>query len=141
MLLRRRAGTTSPGPTEIRKVLIVDDSAVARAVARRALEADGYEVAETDNPMLAPHVMLRERPDVLLVDVEMPGVRGDKVTKILRETVCGDDPVGIFLYSSRPPSELRRLVAECGADGYVHKDRDTEPLLQTVQAWFRRSAA
>jgi len=114
---------------------------VARAIARRALEAQGFQIAETDNPMLAPHVMLKEQPDLLLVDVEMPGVRGDRVTKILRETVCGDVPVGIFLYSSRPASELRQLVVECGADGYVCKARDTAPLVQVVEGWFQSSAA
>lgn len=60
------------------KVLIVDDNEVCRAVVRESLELGGFDVVELDNPLGMSRVVNHEKPDVVLMDVEMPAMEGDK---------------------------------------------------------------
>jgi CheY-like chemotaxis protein len=101
------------------KVLIVDDNEVCRAVVRESLELGGFDVIELENPLGMSSVVNNEKPDVVLMDVEMPGMVGDKAVEILLKHRLHD--CKILLYSGRAPRELERLARACGAAGFVHK--------------------
>jgi DNA-binding NarL/FixJ family response regulator len=102
-----------------RTVLIVDDHDGFRASARRVLEADGYrviaEAADGSSGVAAASV---SRPDLALVDVQLPDFDGFEVTRRLRES--GEAP-DIVLISSRDRADFGSLVEASGARGFVSK--------------------
>jgi CheY-like chemotaxis protein len=116
---RERAGVRVP------RVLLVDDSESTLKAATLLLESSGYEVVSTNTPVGLGPLMLREKPDLVLVDVEMPEMRGDSLVKaarrLLKERCCP-----MLLWSSLPAGELEELARSSGATGYIHKSGGRE---------------
>jgi DNA-binding NarL/FixJ family response regulator len=103
-----------------RTVLIVDDHPSFRASARAVLEAEGFEVVgEAGDGTGAVSETRRLRPDVVLLDIQLPGADGFEVcAQLLREN--GSSPA-VVLVSSRDAADYGDLVAESGARGFVPK--------------------
>lgn len=114
------------------KVLVVDDNEVCRAVVREALEDGGFDVVELGNPLGMSSVVNLEKPDLVLMDVEMPAIDGDKAVQILLKHRLHDCKV--VLYSGKPAAELERLAKACGASGYVPKSVTDAALASAVRS-------
>jgi two-component system, OmpR family, response regulator len=114
------------------KVLVVDDNDVCRAVVRESLEEGGFDVVELDNPVGMSSVVNHEKPDIVLMDVEMPAIDGDKAVQILLKHRLHDCKV--LLYSGKPAVELERLVRTCGAAGFVSKSVTDAALASAVRS-------
>lgn len=100
-------------------VLIVDDHPSFRASARALLEAEGFVVVgEAENGVEALRVAKEVRPDVVLLDVQLPDFDGFEVAS--RLTRNGSAPV-VVLTSSRDGSDFGHLVPDSGARGFVPK--------------------
>ncbi|MDF1563350.1 MAG: response regulator [Deltaproteobacteria bacterium] len=119
---------------KIRKVLLLDDSPTVRCAAVEALEEIGLEVVETDNPIGIPYLLWKENPQLLILDVNMPAMTGDRVASMLRKE--NTENIKILLYSSLDDGELSRLARECGADGHVHKTADPQNLIKALRKWL-----
>jgi CheY-like chemotaxis protein len=118
------------------KILIVDDDRVALTAASLALEAAGYQVVKRCEPIGTTAAVIRERPEVVLLDVNMPALEGDDVVRAIRRCESIQDVV-VLLYSSKPVVELKQLAAACRADGYIAKSSDTERLAECVAHYLR----
>lgn len=104
-----------------KRILVVDDSEIVLAMAREALEEAGFEVVTAFNAMEAnSYIYSRRKPDLIVLDVMLPMLDGDKKAKMLKEHELTRD-IPILLLSSKPEDELSRLVRESGADGYIRK--------------------
>lgn len=105
-----------------KKVLIIDDSELVLAMAKDALEEAGYEVFTASNGIEANSYIFstHNRPDLILMDIMMPLLDGNKKAKILKQQTHSKD-IPIMFISSKPEAELATLVAEAGADGYICK--------------------
>jgi len=104
------------------KILLVDDSALVRAVVVHALSASGFEVRTVEDPRAIDAAVAQDRPDLLLVDATFPGVSDDTlVDAIARHS--GAMPV--VLFSDRPDAEVKGIVERSGARGSVPKDGAT----------------
>lgn len=114
------------------KVLVVDDNEVCRAVVRESLQQNGFDVVELDNPVGMSSVVNYEKPDIVLMDVEMPAIDGDKAVQILLKHRLHDCKV--LLYSGKPAAELARLVRACGAAGFVSKSVTDTALASVVRS-------
>jgi DNA-binding NarL/FixJ family response regulator len=100
-------------------VLIVDDHPSFRASARALLEAEGFEVVgEAQDGESAISAVETLRPDVVLLDVQLPGLDGFSVSE--RLTGGGNGPA-VVLVSSRDGSDYGPLVTASGARGFVPK--------------------
>lgn len=102
------------------QVLIVDDQAPFRDVARLVVDlTDGFEVVgEAQTGEEAVELTRSLQPDLILMDVNMPGIDGTQATKIiLSET----DAVVILLLSTYEPAEYEPKAAEAGAAAYIPK--------------------
>lgn len=122
----RSARVPNASPT----VLVVDDSAVCRQTLRYVLESRGYRVVELASPFGFALALNRERPDLVLLDVDMPAISGDQLVIIANKHKIHRCP--ILLHSSCDPERLARLVRQSGATGYVLKDGNVETLLDVV---------
>ena len=102
-----------------RTVLIVDDHEGFRASARRVLEAEGYcVIAEASDGLSGVTAAAESRPDLALVDVQLPDFDGFEVTRRLRD--AGETPQ-IVLISSHERSDFGSLIDASGAEGFVSK--------------------
>lgn len=120
------------------KIVVIDDNEVVLEVAKEALEDAGYEVVTHDRATGCVALVLHEQPDVVLMDVNMPGLGGDTVVGVLAKAWPGSDHV-ILLHSSLSADALRSKVAASGANGFVQKSSDPQGLVREVNKWLRRS--
>jgi two-component system KDP operon response regulator KdpE len=113
------------------RVLVIDDSPVVLKWCRLVLESAGYEMLAHDSVMGTSVRILRDKPDLVLLDVGMPVLQGDDVMEFIR-------PLGlktpVFLFSSHPADELERRAAKAGCDGYIRKTEDSALFLSQVEA-------
>jgi two-component system, OmpR family, response regulator MprA len=121
-----------------RRVLVADDDRPVGRMLARTLEAEGYEavVAEDGGAALALHERLR--PDVIVLDLAMPGVDGLSVVRRLRGR---GDPTPVLILTARDAVGDRVAGLEAGGDDYLVKPFATEELIARVRAPLRRGTA
>jgi two-component system chemotaxis response regulator CheY len=112
-----------------RKVLLVDDSGLARRSTRRILEGAGYEVVEAEDGMAAIERYFVEKPDVVMLDLVMKGMYGLEVLSKLREM---DPDARVVVLSADIQTSSRELVQAAGAAGFLSKPADTRQMLDMV---------
>ena len=116
------------------KVLVVDDEADIRRIARLGLSRlGGCDVVEASSGSEALEQARRSRPDVILLDVMMPGQDGPATLKALRADPETEAVPVVFLTAKAMPSEVARLTA-LGAAGVLTKPFDPRTLAEQVRA-------
>lgn len=122
------------------KVLVVDDEPVALEVTRGILEKLGHEVVTRECALGTTAEILRERPDVVLLDIVMPGIPGDELLRAIRQRdlLRGQKQTDFILHSGLERSELERLVEETGAIGAIEKTADPAAFASPFAALTRR---
>lgn len=118
-----------------KKILVVDDSRIARSAARASLEPAGFTVVELADSAGLVGALTRERPDLVLMDVEMPGKSGDEAAAAAAKVALHKCP--FVLYSSKPAVELTRLARACGAVGFIEKSASPSTVLAKVRLYAR----
>jgi len=119
------------------KVLIVDDDPAIRDVLRFALGRAGFEVLEAEDGRLALERFAAAAPDLVVLDVMLPGIDGIEVCRALRR----ESAVPILFLSSKE-DEIDRVVGlEIGGDDYIGKPFSPRELVARVKALLRRAAA
>jgi len=113
------------------KVLIVDDSSLARRTCRQLLESEGYEVLEATDGLSALERYFLERPDLVLLDLVMRGMYGLEVLEKLREL---NPDVKVVVVSADVQTSSHELVEQARGKAFVNKPFDREQLLGTVQS-------
>jgi len=113
------------------RVLVVDDSGLARRRARGILEGAGYEVVEAEDGMAAIESYFVARPDIVLLDLVMRGMYGLDVLTKLREM---DDRAQVIIVSADVQTSSRELVQEAGAAGFLIKPLDPDAVLALVRS-------
>ena len=117
-------------------VLLVDDDAPIRRMLERTLAAEGYAVAAVADGGAALAQVERSLPDLIVLDVTMPGIDGLAVTRRLRAKGL---PVPILLLTARDALAERVAGLDAGADDYLVKPFEVEELTARVRALLRRN--
>jgi two-component system response regulator MprA len=117
-------------------VLLVDDDASIRRMLERTLTAEGYDVTAVADGGAALAGVERSLPDVIVLDVSMPGLDGLAVTRRLRAKAL---PVPILLLTARDALEDRVAGLDAGADDYLVKPFEAEELAARLRALLRRN--
>jgi DNA-binding NarL/FixJ family response regulator len=100
-------------------VMIVDDHASFRLLARRILESVGFDVVgEAANAQEAEAIARRLRPELVLLDIQLPGEDG---LSLATRLAARPGRPAVVLTSSRDASDYGPRVAECGARGFIPK--------------------
>ncbi|MBJ7415965.1 MAG: response regulator, partial [Niveispirillum sp.] len=120
-----------------RRVLVVDDNPVNRNVARLILERDGYGVDLVDDGMEAIAAAEASRYDLILMDVQMPGMDGIEATRMIRtqEGQTGMPRTPIIAMTANAMVGMRESYLEAGMDDYVSKPYEPLALLRTAAHW------
>jgi len=113
------------------RVLIVDDSALARRNLRQILESANCEVDEAEDGLAALERYFLERPDVVLLDLVMRGMYGLDVLEKLRQL----DPLAkVVVVSADVQTSSQQLVDQAGAKAFITKPFDREEIIGTLKA-------
>ena len=131
---------TDSSTTTRGKILVIDDSEIVIAAVRMILEDAGYTVVTLNSPFGTSPRILRERPDLVLLDLMMPGLTGDKIVEVVRRTPALVNTL-IVLHSDRSAEELAAAAQRCGADGFILKTCEEQELVTQVQQWLAKRPA
>ncbi|HYE85838.1 MAG TPA: ATPase, T2SS/T4P/T4SS family [Vicinamibacterales bacterium] len=125
--------------TEKKKVLIAEDDRMTRLILRMLLEKEGLTVIEAENGASGMEAARRVRPDLMMVDLQMPDMDGFQILEMVR----GDQKLAsipVIVLTSDTSAEVESKVLEMGADDYVSKPFEKEVLLSRLRAAFRRAS-
>jgi len=116
-------------------ILVVDDEPQIRRVMRTTLVAEGYEVSDARTGADALELIRSEKYDLVLLDVNMPGISG---LETCREIRTGSD-LPIIMVTVRGAERDKVRALDAGADGYVSKPFSISELLARIRAILRRT--
>jgi DNA-binding response OmpR family regulator len=129
----RAAAADTSGP----RVLVADDDAITRMLVKVLLEREHFEVLEATNGAEAVTIATRERPDLLLIDLNMPEMDGfEAIARLRKDFTLTTLPIIVITAEDGPGIEQR--VLGLGADDYILKPFEPDSLLSRVNAVFRR---
>lgn len=121
------------------KVLVVDDDLVWLALTQAWLQLAGYEVITRASSFGTTAVVEAERPDFILLDVNMPGLGGETLAKVIADR-SGEGAPGIVLYSGNEVTETRERARNVGALGAVQKTIDRQQFVAELERCFAARA-
>ena len=121
-------------------VLVVDDSPTAQRLIRESVEAGGYRVLTASDGDEAIEVAMRERPDLIVLDIILPKKNGFQVCRHLKAfpETCG---IKVVLLSSKNHEMDILWGKRQGADGYLTKPFESEQLLACIESALRAESA
>jgi len=119
------------------RILMVEDDAVIREATQLTLERHGYDVTTAEDGLEAIERFEKIQPDVVMLDIMLPGLDGISVCRRIREA----STVPIVMVSARGDALDVVLGLEAGADDYVTKPFDTQVLVARLRAVMRRAVS
>lgn len=117
-----------------KKILIVEDENVIRNELKTLLENSGYEVLALENFHNAKEDILNEKPDLILLDINIPNINGEILLKEIRK----ETNVPVIMVTSRAGEVDEVLSISYGADDYITKPYNPTILLLRIQNIFKR---
>jgi CheY-like chemotaxis protein len=118
-------------------ILIVEDNEKNRKLVRDVLARYGYRLAEAETGEDGVRLARELRPDLILMDIQLPGIDGvTALGQIRSDPVLSDTPVIAVTASAMSPD--RRRIMEAGFDGYESKPISVRPFLETVRQTLDR---
>ncbi|MFG2223410.1 response regulator transcription factor [Streptomyces sp. NPDC048644] len=118
-------------------VLLAEDDRPIRTALERALTLEGYRVTAVADGIQALAAAHRERPDVIVLDVMMPGIDGLQVCQVLR---AEQDRTPVLMLTARVETADRIAGLDAGADDYVVKPFEVDEVFARLRALLRRTA-
>jgi CheY-like chemotaxis protein len=112
---------------KLKTVLVVDDESVLRTIVREILHEEGYAVIEAADGRVMLEIMARERPDLVLMDVMMPGIDGREAYRQLRSNPEHRDVPVVMMSAGVRPTRLDPSIA-----GFMAKPFDLTQLIELV---------
>lgn len=113
----------------MKKILIIEDDRNLLNELREYLERNGYQVESVDNFLIASQIALEMRPDLVILDINLPGISGFDICKEIKEK--SNTPV--LMLTSRVGIEDEIKGLEIGADEYLAKPVDTRRLILRME--------
>ena len=132
------SATESASIATARHVLVIEDNADAREMLRMALELDGHRVETAADGTSGVEIALRTTPDLVLIDIGLPGLDGYAVARRLR-TALGHR-VTLVALTGYGQSEDRRRTSDAGFDAHLVKPVDPDVLSRALATGFRTAA-
>lgn len=123
-------------------LLLVDDDPDLLLGLSILLRRAGFEVITHDSGFGLAGVVRHHRPNLVILDVSMPGLRGDSALVALSETARNYDfDVDVIFHSGLPAAELAELTASAGAIGYLCKPVEPSDMVATISSMLAQARA
>ena len=118
-------------------ILYIEDNIDNRTLIRRILTAEGYNIKEAGNAGEAMETLKILRPDLILMDINMPDVDGYTLTTQIRG-MSGFESTPIVALTANVMRGDRERSLEAGCDGYIQKPIDIDLLPQQIERYLRK---
>ena len=131
--------TKTPANAKHKRILIVEDNQLNSKLLKQLLTAYGYEVRESPEGLQALDLARDERPDLILMDIRLPGISGLEVTRLLKQ----DDQtktIPIIAITALASPEYEKKGWESGCDAYVLKPIILDNFLRTIESFLKIGA-
>ena len=140
--LTGKGSATAPPGTQAppRRILVVDDSDLSRSLIRRLLEHRGHNVVTACDGAEGAMIALREHPDAVVTDLEMPVMGGYQLARLLKSDAATSD-IPLLILTSHDEASSRFWGLETGADAYLIKDDLRAGLLPAVEELLAGAAS
>ena len=119
------------------RILIVEDDDAIVRVLRRSLSLEGFDVESAGDGETGLALALENRPDLVILDLMLPGMDGLEVCRRLRTSTSGNTPILLLTARDTVPDRIQGLDA--GADDYIIKPFDLDELAARIRALLRRT--
>jgi DNA-binding response OmpR family regulator len=121
------------------KILLVDDEPFILSAVGGVLRSGGFDVLTCEMWAGVANMVRTENPDIVLLDYNMPSLKGDNICVILKRNIQ-DSAMKVILFSSEAEKELSQIAERCGADGYIKKNTPGPELLRMLDEMLRGDA-
>lgn len=118
-------------------ILYVEDNPDNRTLVRRILLAEDYALLEANNALEALKLLQNERPDLILMDINMPDMDGYTLTAKIR-AMPGFERIPILALTANVMRGDKEKTLEAGCDGYIQKPLDIDQLIREVEKFLLR---
>lgn len=119
---------------KLSKFLIIDDQEYNVTLLERMLARAGYKyVYSTMDPFQVPHMLLEINPDIVLLDMHMPGMDGLQILKIIREQTGAENYLPVLMLSADVTSEMKQQGLQAGVNDFVTKPFDRSEVILRIQ--------
>lgn len=115
----------------MKRVLYVEDNEANKLLVRRILEAKGFEMLEAEDAQRGLEIAQREIPDLILMDISLPGMDGLEATGVLKNTEAVAHVPVVALTANAMKGDAEKCLA-AGCDGYLQKPISVKELLSVV---------
>lgn len=122
------------------RILVIDDDEIVARTIRRSLMSLGYEIELANNGPQGLEIARRQPPDLIILDVIMPGMDGFEVCRKMRLDVTLE-PIPVLFLTAKVKDEDRVTGLRAGADDYLCKPFNVDELILRVRAILRRTKA
>jgi len=119
-----------------KRILVVDDNVFVTKTAKMCLEGMGFMVETLNSPFGVFSKMREFRPTLVLMDLNIPGLRGESIVRMLGQKSFDFD-YRVVIYSSESEGVLKDAVSSTGAFGYIKKDRPPLEFMQALEYYWR----
>ena len=120
-------------------ILYVEDNSDNRMLVKRILNAENYELLEATNAVQAINLLKTTTPDLILMDINMPGMDGYTLTTKIR-SMSGLERVPILALTANVMRGDKEKTLEAGCDGYIQKPLDVDQLVREIEKFLTRRA-
>jgi DNA-binding response OmpR family regulator len=121
-------------------ILLVDDEPFVLTAVGGVLRQQGFDVHTCEMWAGVANMVRQNEPDVVLLDYNMPMIKGDDICQILKRNIVAS-AMRIVLFSSEPENVISRIAEACGADGYIRKNTPGDALVERLDLIIATSRA
>lgn len=127
-----------PTPETQKRILVIEDQELNRKVVRIVLQAKGYTVVEATDAAEAIASLEEEIPQLILMDIALPGQSGEDLTRRIKANIDWVDIPIIALTAAAMTGDRERIL-KAGCDDYLSKPIDIDVLVERVETHIRRT--
>ena len=120
-----------------KKILLVEDEPEFRVALRMRLEANGYDIIEAEDGAIGLDAVRHQNPDLIILDVRLPGMDGFKLARLLKFDVKYKN-IPLMMLTVMSQASDRKMGQAVGADAYLTKPYQPQELLDTISILISR---
>jgi CheY-like chemotaxis protein len=128
-----------PGGKEMKKILIVEDNEKNMYLISFILKKNSYEVIEATSGEQGVELAIKEKPDMIIMDIQLPGIDGLEATKRLRASKA-DGEIPIIALTSYAMIGDKEKALEAGCTGYIEKPINPDTVLSQIEKYLKKQA-
>ena len=119
----------------MKRILVIEDNETNMYLIGFILRKNGYEVIEAKSGEEGIKLAIKERPDLIIMDIQLPGIDGLETAKMIRE-LKADGKVPIIALTSYAMTGDRERALEAGCNGYIEKPINPDTILGEIEKFF-----